>query len=201
MVLKAVRAKTEAAWSTTKRLLALMSCWGLIFSLATITKLAVAFDYDDGLVFSSPAYVKAFASAQQPLGPQFWSVVNRSYDIEQPKFLTQGLAWAFRVFGFKVAIIVDRPSTDGEALRKEWRRLTPKTLFYFAGDRADQRTFLAKNNLNFVLFLGDSDSSITEARKAGVYAIRIKRSPKSYRKFEDYHPGTLGELVLPLSQY
>ncbi|MFA6002963.1 MAG: hypothetical protein WC881_02740, partial [Elusimicrobiota bacterium] len=84
MVLKAVREKTHAAWTTTKKILAFLSVWGLIFSLATITKMSVAFEYDDGLVFSTPAYVKAFASVQQPFGPDFWSVVNRSYDIEQP---------------------------------------------------------------------------------------------------------------------
>ena len=39
-----------------------------------------------------------------------------------------------------------------------------------------------------------------EARKAGVYPLRIKRSSSSYKK-DDYHPGTLGELVVPLSQY
>ena len=198
MVLKSVRAKTEAAWTTTKKILALMSCWGLIFSLATITKLAVAFEYDDGLVFSTPAYVKAFASVQQPFTPQFWSVVNRSYDIEQPKFLAQGAAWAFRLFGFKVAIIADRPSTDGEALRKEWRRLTPKTLFFFAADRGDKKNFLEKSN--FVLVFADGDSFIMDARQAGVYAVRIKRSPRSHQK-ENYHPGTLGEFVMPFSQY
>jgi len=198
MVLKAVRAKTEAAWTTTKKILALMSCWGLVFSLATITKLAVAFEYDDGLVFSTPAYVKAFASVQTPFTPQFWSVVNKSYDIERPKYLTYSLAWAFRLFGFKVAIIADRPSTDGDGLRKEWRHLTPKTLFYFAGDRGDRKTFLEKGN--FVLLFADSDTAIMDSRKAGVYAVRVKKSARSYKK-EDYHPGTLGELVLPLSNY
>ncbi|OGS36310.1 MAG: hypothetical protein A3J82_03545 [Elusimicrobia bacterium RIFOXYA2_FULL_69_6] len=198
MVLKAVRAKTEAAWTTTKKILALMSCWGLVFSLVTITKLAVAFEYDDGLVFSTPAYVKAFASVQQPYSPEFWSVVNRSYDIEKPKFLAQSMAWALRLFGFKVAIVLDRPSTEGDALRKEWRRLTPKTLFFFAADRGDKKAFFER--ANFVLFFGSCDSSIMDARKAGVYSVRLKRHPKSYQK-EDYHPGTLGELVVPLSQY
>jgi acid phosphatase class B len=103
-----------------------------------------------------------------------------------------------RLCGFKVAVILDRPSTDGDALRKEWRRLTPKTLFYFAGDRNDKRAFLEKSN--FVLFFGNKDSSLSEARKAGVYSMRIKRSIRSHQK-EDYHPGTLGELVIPLSQY
>jgi acid phosphatase class B len=198
MVLKAVRAKTEAAWTTTKKLLALMSCWGLIFSVVTIAKLGVAFEYDDTLVFSTPAFAKAFASVQQAYSPQFWSVVNKSYDVEKPKYLSGALAWTFRLFGFKVAIVAARPSTDGEALKKEWRRLTPKTSFYFAGDKSDLKSILERGN--FVLFFSDNDSDILEARKAGVYCLRVKRSSKSMDK-EDYHPGTLGELVLPGSQY
>ena len=114
---------------------------------------------------------------------------------------TAALGMALRCVGhgFKVAIIANRPSTDGDGLRKEWRRLTPKTLFCFAGDRGDPRLFLEKGN--YVLFFGDSDSGIVEARKAGVYPIRVKRSRKSFRKEEDYRPGTFGELVLPWSQY
>ncbi|MDD5657086.1 MAG: hypothetical protein PHF00_07515 [Elusimicrobia bacterium] len=193
---KTVRAKTEAAWTMTKKILALMSCWGLIFSLATIGKLGVVFEYDDGLVFSAPAYVKAFASSQQPYSPEFWSVLNRSYDLERPKLIPFSLAWAFRLLGFKVAIVADRPSTDGEALRKEWRRLTPQTLFFFAKDCGGRVGFLTKGN--FILYFGNDDSGIMDARKAGVYAFRVKRSPKSTRK-EDYHPGTLGELAIPLS--
>ena len=198
MVLKAVRAKTEAAWTTTKKILAFLSCWGLVFSLATIARLAVAFEYDDGLVFSTPAFVRAFASVQQPFTPQFWSVVNRSYDLEQPKYLPFALAWAFRICGFKVAIVADRPSTDGEALRKAWRHLTPRALFYFAAERGTKKDFLSKGN--YVLYFTSEDSSILESRQAGLYPIRLKRSPRSYKK-EGYHPGTLGELVLPLSQY
>jgi acid phosphatase class B len=197
-MLKNVRAKTEAAWTTTKKILALMSCWGLIFSLATIGKLGVIFEYDDGLVFSTPAYVKAFATAQQPFSPEFWSVVNRSYDIEKPKIIPYALAWAFRLFGFKVAIMADRPSTDGDALRKEWRRLTPKTMFFFVKDRGNRQAFLDRGN--FILYFGSDDSGIMDARKAGIYPLRVKRSPKSFKK-EDYRPGTLGELMIPLTQY
>jgi len=198
MVLKSVHAKTKAAWGTTKKILALMSAWGLIYSLVTIAKLAVAFEYDDGLVSSAPAFAKAAAGGLQPFTPQFWSEVNRSYDLEQPKALACALAGTFRIFGFKVAIIADRPSTDGEALRKEWRRLTPKTLFFFAADRGDKKNFLEKSN--FVLVFADGDSFIMDARQAGVYAVRIKRSPRSHQK-ENYHPGTLGEFVMPFSQY
>ena len=150
------------------------------------------------LVLSAPAYAKASASVQQPFSTQFWSVVNRSYDIEQPKYVAQALAWIFRGFGFKVGIVVDRPSVDGEALRNEWRRLTPKTLFYFSGEHGDLKSYLGR--VNFILFFVSKDSSIMESRKAGVYAVRLKKGPKSHNK-EDYNPGALNEFVLPLSQY
>lgn len=198
MVLKNVRAKVESYWTTTKKLAAMMSVWGLIFSLVTITKLGVAFDYDDTLVFSSPAFSKAFAAAAQPYSPEFWSVVNKSYDLEQPKLVGVGLAWLFRIFGFKVAIIASRPAEDGEFLKKEWRRLAPRSSFIFAGDKSNKHVHLQAGN--YLFFFGDSDSDITEARKANVVPIRLKRSQKSSYK-EDYHPGTMDEIVIPLSEY
>lgn len=196
MALKAVR----QAWSTAKKLLALAVLWALVFSLASIAKLTVAFAYDDGLVCSAPAFAKARASLKPPY-PQkeYWSVINQAYDIEETKVLAQGLAWALRALGFRVAIVAERPSTDGEALRKEWRRLTPKAWFHFAGDQDDRRAFLGKGNI--VLYFTDSDAAILDARKAGVCAVRLKRGEKSPKRDEDYHPGTLNELVLPLSQY
>jgi acid phosphatase (class B) len=97
-----------------------------------------------------------------------------------------------------VAILASRPDTDGEALRKEWRRLVPRPRFIFAGDGVSKRRYLEDGN--FVLYFGDSDVDISEARKAGVFPVRVKRSPQSSYK-EDYHPGTMREFVLPLSQY
>ena len=198
MVLKNVRAKVDNYWTNTKKLLALMSAWGLIFSLVTISKLGVGFDYDDTLVFSTPAYSKAFANTTQPYSGQFWSIVNQSYDIEKPKIISCGLAWIFRIFGFRVAIITSRPSIDGTALKKEWRRLASRNSFIFAGGRDNTHLYL--ENGNYVLFFGDSDSDISQARLAKVFPIRIKRSRKSSSR-DDYHPGTLGEIVIPFSEY
>ncbi len=198
MVLKNVRAKVESYWTTTKKIGAMLSVWGLIFSLVTITKLGVAFDYDDTLVFSSPAFAKGFAAAPQPYSPQFWSVVNKSYDLEQPKVVGTSLAWLFRIFGFKVAIIAARPAEDGEFLKKEWRRLAPRGSFIFAGDKSNKHIHLAAGN--YLFFFGDSDSDITEARKANVVPIRLKRSQRSSYK-EDYRPGTMDEIVIPFSEY
>ena len=194
---KAAKEKVEAGINFTKKTIVLMSVWGLIFSLVTITKLGVAFDYDDTLVNSSPAFARAFEKTTQPFTPQFWSIVNNSYELEKPKFVALSLAWAFRIFGFKVAIITARPNVEGEALQKEWRRLAPRA-FYFAGDKENKHVELQRGN--YVLYFGDSDSDIAQARKAKVYGVRVKRSPKSTYK-EEYHPGTLGELVIPLSEY
>ena len=198
MVLKNVRAKVDAGWTQTKKILGMMSVWGLIFSLVTVAKVGVAFDYDDTLVFSTPAFSRAFANSAQPFTPQFWSILNKSYDIEKPKILSLTLAWAFRIFGFRVTIISARPATDGEALRKEWRRLAPRGNFIFAGDRSNKHLYL--ENGNYILFFGDSDSDIIQARKANVFPIRIRRSAKSFYK-QDYNPGSLGEWVIPFSEY
>jgi acid phosphatase class B len=180
--------------------LAAMSCWGLIFSVVTICGLGVAFDYDDTLVNSVEAYRKAFAAAPQAYSPQFWSVVNQSYDIEKPKVIPYGLAWVFRAFGFKVSVITSRPQIDADGLRKEWRHLVPRARFLFASDKTAKHQYLNSDSVHYVLFFGDSDSDMEEARKAHVFPIRVRRSKKSVFK-EDYNPGSLGEVVIPLSEY
>lgn len=197
-MLKNVQSKVQSFWSTSKRILALMCVWGLIFSLVTIGKMAVAFDYDDTLVFSTPAFTRGFTDTAQPYTPQFWSIVNRSYDLEKPKIMTWGLAWLFRVFGFKVTILTNRPATDGEALQKEWRKLVTRNNFVFTGDKAKTHAYLQGGN--YLLYFGDGDADISEAQKAKVFPVRILRSKKSTTK-DDYHPGTLGEFVLPFSDY
>lgn len=189
--------KFQVFWSTVKKGLVLMSLWGLVYSVVSIAKLGVAFDYDDTLVTSSAAYEKAYAASPLPFGPQFWSVLNRSYDLERPKLVGNAIAWFFRVCGFRVSIVASRPDVDGEALKKEWRRLAPAR-FIFVGEKGDKQKLLESGN--FVLFFGPRDSDITQAKKAKILALRVLRHPKSPFK-EDYHPGKLGELIVPLSQY
>ncbi|MFH1725486.1 MAG: hypothetical protein ABII00_12825 [Elusimicrobiota bacterium] len=195
-MLKKVQQKAGQAWTLTKKLLASMCVWGLIFSLVTIGKFRVAFDYDDTLVFSTPAFSKGFASGITPFSPRFWEVVNNSYDLERPKVLVYSMAWVFRILGFKVTVLTPRPSYGGEALRKDWRYLA--TDFYFAGGKANKHEYLAKGN--HILYFGDSDSDIREGRKAKVLTLRVKRSSKSSYK-EDYNPGSLREIVIPFSEY
>lgn len=195
-VSKAVKKQAEKTWTFSKKLVGSMMVWGLIFSLVTIGDLRVAFDYDDTLVYSTPAFNRAFASGVQPFSSKFWEIVNTSYDVERRKPLPYALAWAFRVCGFKVTVLTARPDYEGEALRKEWRYLADR--FVFAGGTANKHKYLRQGN--HVLYFGDADSDIREGRKARVLTLRVKRSPKSSYK-EDYNPGTLREIVLPFTEF
>lgn len=191
---KVVKQKAEKTWTLGKKLLGMAMVWGLIFSVVTIGDMRVAFDYDDTLVFSSPAYSKAFASGVQPFSPAFWQIVNNAYELDRRKPLPYVLAWVFRVFGFKVTVITPRPGHGGHALRKEWRYLA--TEFVFANGSANKHKYLKRGN--HVLYFGDSDSDIRQGRKARVLTFRVKRNAKSSYK-EDYHPRSLGEIVIPFS--
>lgn len=197
MVLKDVRAKVEQTWTTTKKILALMSVWGLIFSLVTIARLGVAFAYDDTLVNSADAFAKAGGAGQALRGPDYWKTVNNAYDLESPKLLPFAVAGLARVFGFHVLILAERQASSGDALKKEWRRLAPKG-FVFVPEPEDLHLHLQDGR--YVLFLGSTDRELLEAKKAGVYAVRVKRGRGSVLGGE-YSPGRMGEIVLPLSEF
>ena len=196
MVLKDVRAKVEKTWTTTKKILAMMSVWGLIFSLVTIARLGVAFAYDDTLVDSSAAYARASGS-QQPHGSDYWKVINNAYELENPKFLPYAVVGLARAFGFRILILAERQATGGEPLKKEWRHLAPRG-FTFVSDPDDIHLHLQDGR--YVLFLGSTDRELLEAKRAGVFAVRVKRGRKAVLGGE-YNPGRLGEVVLPLSEF
>lgn len=195
MVLKDVRAKVEKTWTTTKKILALMSVWGLVFSLVTIARLGAAFTYDDTLVHSEASYEKAEGRVQQLRSPEFWKIVNNAYDLETPRIVPYGLACALRAFGFRILILAERGGTDGDALKKEWRHLAPRG-FVFVPDPAELHLHLEGGR--YVLFVGTGDRELLEAKKAGVYALRVKRGSHAVNHGE-YSPGRMGEVVLPFS--
>lgn len=197
MVFKDTRAQVEKAWTTTKKVLAAMSVWGLVFSLVTIGRLSVGFDYDGTLVDSSKAYEKAARYSQQAGGPSYWGVVNNAYELESPKLVPYSLAILLRALGFRIVIMADRQPTEGDALRKEWRRLAPKG-FLFTPDPA--RKHLHMREGRFVAFFGDDDMDMLEAKKAGVLAMRVQRQPRPGEQ-RPYSPGRMGDIVVPLSRF
>jgi len=195
-MLDAIKAKADKTYATSRKIFGVLSLWGLVFSVVTISEFRVAFDYDDTLVFSTPAFARANASGTQAYSPDYWKVVNNSYDLEKPKILVNTMAWGLRLLGFKITILTSRPPHDGDALKKEWRHLANR--FIFANGATSKHRYLKEGN--HILFFGDSDSDITEGRKVNVQTLRIRRSPRSSYK-EDYNPGSLGEIIIPFSEY
>ena len=165
MVFKEARAKVEKGWTTTKKLLAMMSVWGLFFSLITIGHLSVAFDYDDTLVDSVKAYEKASGAAAQREGPAFWAALNNAYDLETIKYVPFTIACVLRGLGFRVMIMAERQAADGDALKKEWRKLSPRS-FIFTPDPTAKHLHMQEGH--FIAFFGDSDQDMLEAKKVNV---------------------------------
>lgn len=197
MVFKDVRAKVEKGWTTTKKTLAMMSVWGLFFSLITIGRLSVAFDYDDTLVDATKAYEKAAQSATQHDSPTYWSALNNAYDLESIKYVPFTLACLMRGLGFRVVILAERQGASGDALKKEWRKLSPRG-FIFTPDATAKHLHMQEGH--FVAFFGDSDQDMLEAKKVNVLGVRIKRAKRSVKR-DPYSPGRMGETVIPLSQF
>ncbi len=197
MVLKAAREKVEKGWTATKKLLALMSVWGLFFSLITIGHLSVAFDYDDTLVDSVKAYEKAAGASAQRDSPSFWGAVNNAYDLESVKFVPFSIACALRGLGFRIVIMAERQGVEGDALKKEWRKLSPRS-FIFTPDPTAKHLHMQEGH--FVAFFGDSDQDMLEAKKVSVLGVRVRRGKRSVKN-DQYSPGKMGEAVIPLSQF
>ncbi len=197
MVFNDARARAEKGWTTMKQFVALLSVWGLFFSLITISHLSVAFDYDDTLVNSAKAYEKASAAATQRGSPTFWATLNNAYDLETLKYVPFFIACALRGLGFRVLIMAERQGVDGDALKKEWRKLSPRS-FIFTPDSTAK--YLHMQEGRFVAFFGDSDRDMLEARKANVLGVRIRRGERPV-KSDAYVPGILGEIVIPGSQF
>lgn len=200
MVFKETRAKVEKGWTVTKKLLAMMSVWGLFFSLITIGRLAVAFDYDDTLVNSSKAYEKAAKSVTQVDSPTFWGALNNAYDLESVKPVPFVIACIARGLGFRVVIMAERQAVDGEALKKEWRKLAPRSFIYTPDGTAKHLHMQESSFGHFVAFFGDSDQDMLEAKKANILAMRVRRG-KHPVKTDPYSPGKMGDTVIPLSQF
>lgn len=197
MVFKETRAKVEKGWTTTKKILAMASVWGLFYSLITIGQLSVAFDYDDTLVDSLKAHEKAAAASTQAMSPQYWGALNNAYDQESVKLVPFGLACALRGLGFRIVILAERQGTDGEALKKEWRKLAPKG-FIYTPDPTSKHLHMQEGR--YVAFFGDSDQDMLEAKKVNVLGVRVRRG-KHAVKTDPYSPGKMGEVVIPLSQF
>lgn len=170
----------------------LFSAFAILHFLTASLNLKVGFDYDDTLSFSTPAFDAAFAAqGVEPFSENFWRIVNSNQSREETKWGVAAWAILCKILGFDVVIITARMPVASEELIESWDWLHDG--FYFTKEKAR-----IMERHSYVAFIGDSDSDIEEARKAGVWAIRARRSSESSYK-ENYSPGKYDEWVLPFS--
>ncbi len=174
----------------------LVATWAVFFSVFTLMGLHVGFEYDDGLVFSTPAFQSARDSRTEPESQDYWNAVNRAYRLERVKPAPWLTAWFFRIFGFKVDILCLRGPAGADSLIQSWKPLADT--FFFAADENRKYEFLEHKPV--ILYFAASDADIIQARKAGVAAVRIRKSSKSTLSSE-YTPRKFKEPVLPLSEF
>ena len=174
----------------------LAATWAVFFSVFTLMGLRVGFEYDDGLVFSTPAYRSALNEKLEPASNDYWNAVNRAYKLERTKPAPWLAAWFFRIFGFKVDILCQRDPAGADSLVQSWKPLADS--FIFTADENQKYEFLEHKPV--VLYFAASDADIIQARKAGVTAVRIIKSAKSSLPSE-FTPRKFKEPVLPLSEF
>ncbi len=174
----------------------LAATWAVFFSVFTLMGLRVGFEYDDGLVFSTPAFQSAGNEKAAPGCDDYWNAVNRAYKLERTKPVPWLTAWFFKVFGFKVDILCRRGRAGSDSLVQRWKPLADN--FFFAAD--ENQTYELLEHKPFILYFAASDADIVQARKAGVAAVRIRKNPRSILPSE-FNPRKFKEPVLPLSEF
>ncbi len=218
-------------WINKLRNLAILAgTWAVLFSVITIIGFKIGFEYDDGLVFSTPAFNQASGGLPMamPLVPCAQIPLESTGDIkgESPSNGQLG----------QTTISPDKKdywNFLNRSYKLERTKLIPlftagifKTFgfdIYVICMREDIGTdsikhswkpfinefIFVENNLkkykvlekgNFVLYFANSDADIIQARKANTTVIRLKRSSKSVNKTL-YTPGKFNEFILPLSEF
>lgn len=174
--------------------------------------MAVGFDIDDTVLFSSPGFwrgQKTFSPGSEDYlkNPQFWEKMNNGWDeFSMPKEVARQLIAMHVKRGDSIWFVTGRSQTKTETVSKTLQDdfLIPAANMnpvIFAGDKPGQNTktqWLQAKQIK--VFYGDSDNDITAAREAGARGIRVLRAANS-----SYKPlpmaGALGEEVIVNSEY
>lgn len=181
-------------------------------SLTGRAPIAVGFDIDDTVLFSSPGFYrgqKEFSPDKQDYlkNPAFWEKMNNGWDeFSMPKEVAKTLIAMHLKRGDSIYFITGRSQTKTETVTKTLQKdfLIPQASVnevIFAGDKEGQNTktqWLQEKQIR--IFYGDSDSDITAAQEAGARGIRVLRASNS-----SYQPlpkaGAYGEEVIVNSEY
>ncbi len=195
-MLQAITAFFSKWWARFRAFAMLAGAWGFLFSVNSLIGFQAGFEYDDGLVYSTPAFQAAEKDRLEPGTPDYWNSVNRSFSHERVKPIPWLCAWGLKALGVKINIFADRGPEGADSLEASWRPLADR--FYFT--RSEDEKYRALEKGRFILYAAPSDSGIIQARKAGVPPLRIRKGAKSVNPLES-NPGKFGERTLPLSGF
>lgn len=170
--------------------------WSVFFSVNTVIGNSIAFEYDDGFVYSGDVFRKVEKEGFKANDKDYWREINSNCFLERKKLVPLIMVYLFRFIGIKVDFIVDRDGEGGECLFKRWSGLAGDIHFV---SNQDEKCSLLKEKA-YLLFFPSSDEGIVQAQKSKVHFIRIKRNKKS-ASFLSYTPGKFGEKIIPLSEF
>lgn len=174
--------------------------------------MAVGFDIDDTVLFSSPGFwrgQRTYSPDSQDYlkNPEFWERMNNGWDaFSIPKEVARSLIAMHVKRGDSIYFVTGRSQTKTETVSKTLQDdfLIPGANMnpvIFAGDEPGQNTktqWLKEKNIR--VFYGDSDNDITAAREVGARGIRVLRASNStYRPLPQ--AGAFNEEVIVNSEY
>lgn len=181
-------------------------------SLDGLPPMAVGFDIDDTLLFSSPGFYRGkqeFSPSDESYlkNPAFWEKMNNGWDaFSVPKEVGKALIALHLKRGDHIYFVTGRSATRTETVSRTLQqtmgipadRLNP---VIFAGDQPGQNTKVQwLKDKQMKIFYGDADGDIKAAQAVGVRGIRLLRAANS-----TYRPlplaGALGEEVIVDSQF
>ncbi|MFB2865440.1 acid phosphatase AphA [Aeromonas sp. MdU4] len=181
-------------------------------SLDGLPPIAVGFDIDDTLLFSSPGFYRGrmeYSPKDQSYlkNPEFWEKMNNGWDeFSIPKEVGKALIAMHLKRGDHIYFVTGRPVTKTETVTKTLQKtmnipdaqLNP---VIFADDHPGQNTKVQwLKDKKMKIFYGDSDGDIKAAQEIGARGIRLLRAANS-----SYQPmplaGALGEEVIINSQF
>lgn len=172
--------------------------------------MAVGFDIDDTVLFSSPG----FYHGQQVFSPngysylsnqKFWDKINCEWEeFSMPKEIAKQLISIHQEHGDDIYFITGRTSSSCEITTKyikdtfHVKNMHP---VIFAGSSREIYTKVAPiKEHNIQVYYGDSDGDIISAREGGAEGIRVIRAANSSYKPAPKN-GIYGERVVANSQY
>jgi acid phosphatase (class B) len=170
----------------------------------------VAFDVDDTLLFSSPAYYygqqKYSPGSRDYLSnPEFHEELNNRLDnYSLPKEIARKLITFHKKRGDNIYFITGRDPTETETLTdllgKAFGIENPNPVIFCGANPGDNPKISPLEENNIQVYYGDSDGDILAAQAIRIRAIRILRADNTTHKPLP-EIGKLGEEVLVDSHY